>query len=217
EENGWDASLVAVDVAGGAPRVLTRDRRGVAMPRFSPKGDRLAFLASVPGPSGQPAKPQIFVMPLDGGDAQRVTSAAKGVQQYAWSPDGATFAFVTEDEPEVKKGPERFNDSFEVENDDVFVQAAAMPSHIWTVPSGGGGAAKRRRWGRWTLPVAWPRGPPASPVTWSPDGTSLLFVRAASPHSGDGSQTSVQVLELASGQTRNVTSNERGGEGHPTF
>ena len=34
DENRWDANLVAVDVAGGAPRVLTRDRRGVAMPRF---------------------------------------------------------------------------------------------------------------------------------------------------------------------------------------
>jgi len=216
DENRWDANLVAVDVAGGAPRVLTRDRRGVAMPRFSPKGDRLAFLASAPGATGQPARPQIFVMPLDGGDAQRVTSVAKGVQQYAWSPDGATFAFVTEDEPEAKKGPERFNDSFEVENDDVFVQASAMPSHIWTVASTGG-EAKRRTSGRWSLPVAWPPGPPASPVSWSPDGTSLLFVRAASPHSGDASMTSVQVLDLASGQTRNVTGNERGGEAHPTL
>src|SRR4030095_14899593 len=43
DENRWDANLVAVDVAGGAPRVLTRDRSGVAMPRFSPSGDRLAL------------------------------------------------------------------------------------------------------------------------------------------------------------------------------
>src|SRR5262245_31798386 len=93
DENRWDSNLVAVDVAGGAPRALTRDRRGVAMPRFSPKGDRLAFLAAVPGAAGQPPRPQIFVMPLEGGDAQRVTNVAKGVQQYAWSPDGTTFAF----------------------------------------------------------------------------------------------------------------------------
>src|SRR4029450_11142946 len=139
-------------------------------------------------------------------------------------------ASVPEDAPEVKKGPERFNDSFEVENDDVFVQAAALPSHIWTVPSAGGvwararvgappagGGQKRQTSGPWSLPVAWPPGPPASPVSWSPDGASLLFVRAASPHSGDGTQNSVQVLELASGHTRNVTSNERGSEAHPTF
>src|SRR4029453_178018 len=124
--------------------------------------------------------------------------------------------FVIEDEPEVKKGPERFNDSFEVENDDVFVQAAALPSHIWTVPSAGGGAQGQEEGGRGPAGGG-PPGPPASPVSWSPDGSSLLFVRAASPHSGDATQTSVQVLELASGHTRNVTSNERGGEAHPTF
>jgi dipeptidyl aminopeptidase/acylaminoacyl peptidase len=217
DENRWDTNLVQVDVAGGAPRALTRDRRGVAMPRFSPSGDRLAFLSSVPGgAAGQPARPQLFVMPLNGGDAMRVTNAPKGVQQYAWSPDGNTFAFVTEDEPEPKKGPERFNDSFEVENDDLFIQTPAMPSHIWTVPTMGG-EAKRRTSGRWSLPVAWPPGPPASPVSWSPDGSSILFVLAASPHSGDAAKTSVQVLDLASGQTRAVTRNERGGEGHPTF
>jgi len=216
DENRWDANLVSVDVAGGATHALTQDRRGVAMPRFSPKGDRLAFLSSTAVAAGQQPHPQIFVMPLAGGDAKRVTAAPKGVQQFAWSPDGSTFAFVTEDEPEAKKGPERFNDSFEVENDDVFVQAAAMPSHIWTVPSNGGDATRRTS-GRWSLPVAWPPGPPASPVTWSPDGSSLLFVRAASPHSGDASQTSAQILELASGQIRNVTSNEHGGETHPIF
>jgi dipeptidyl aminopeptidase/acylaminoacyl peptidase len=216
DENRWDANLVQVDVADGAPRVLTRDRRGVAMPRFSPNGDRLAFLSAVPGAPGQPLKPQIFVMPIDGGEAQRVTNVPKGVQQFAWSPDGSSFAFVTEDEPEAKKGPERFNDSFEVENDDLFLQAAAMPSHLWTVSSNGG-EARRRTSGRWSLPVAWPPGPPASPVSWSPDGSSILFVRAASPHSGDAAQSSAQIIELATGEIRNVTGNERGGESHPTF
>ncbi len=215
DDNRHDADLVMVDVAGGAQRVLTRDRRGVSQPRLSAKGDRIAFLASVPTGATQQPRSQIFVMPLDGGDAYRVTTAAKGIQQYAWSPDGRSFAFVTEDEPEQKKGPERFNDSFEVENDNFLVQSAALPSHLWTIPAAGGDA-QRLTSGAWSLPVSWPPGSPASPVSWSPDGSSIIFVRVVSPHSGDANLAAVQVIDVASKQMRAVTGNNRA-EGYPTF
>jgi dipeptidyl aminopeptidase/acylaminoacyl peptidase len=215
DDNRHDADLVMVDVAGGAPRVLTRDRRGVSQPRFPVKGDRIAFLAAVPTGTGQQPRPQIHVMPLDGGDTYRVTNAAKGVQQYAWSPDGRSLAYVTEDDTEPKKGPERFNDSFEVENDNFLIQSPALPSHLWTVPAAGG-EAQRLTSGTWGLPVAWPPGSPASPVNWSPDGSSISFVRVASPHSGDSNRATVQVIEVASKQIRAVTGNDSA-EAHPTF
>ena len=69
---------------------------------------------------------------MKGGDAHRITSAPKGVQQFAWSPDGSIIAFATEDEPEKKTGPERFNDSFEVGNDDFLIQSQALPTHATT-------------------------------------------------------------------------------------
>src|SRR5437879_3828583 len=64
EENRYDADLVLVDVASGNQRVLTRERRSVSHPRFSPSGDRLAFLANVALAMGQQARAQIFVMPM---------------------------------------------------------------------------------------------------------------------------------------------------------
>lgn len=215
DENRYDANLVMIDVATGAQRMLTRDRRGVSQPRFSPNGDRLAFLASVAGATGQPPRLQIFVMPLAGGDALRVTSTARGVQQYSWSPDGRTIAFVTEDEPEQKKGPEKFNDSFEIENDHFLIQTAALPSHIWTV-SADGENAHRLTSGAWSLPVSWPPGSPASPISWSQDGSSILFVRARSPHPGDLNWATLHVLDVASKEIRAVTGNDRS-ESHPTF
>src|SRR5262245_9903380 len=90
DENRYDADLVMVDVESGNQRVLTHDRRGVSHPRFSPSGDRLAFLSSVAVATGQPARAQVFIMSMSGGDAKRITSAPKGVQQFAWSPDGRT-------------------------------------------------------------------------------------------------------------------------------
>ena len=132
DENRYDSDLILVDIASGNHRTLTSERRSVSQPRFSPAGDRLAFLSSVQLAGGLQPRPQILVMPMGGGDVRRLTSAPKGVQQFAWCPDGNSIAYATdEDEAEKKSGPERFNDSFEVENDDFLIPL--MAANGWVV------------------------------------------------------------------------------------
>jgi dipeptidyl aminopeptidase/acylaminoacyl peptidase len=80
EEDRYDPELVLIDVATHNQRSLTRDRRGVSQARWSPDGSRLAFLATVD------TRPQIFVLPMTGGDAWQVTKSPTGIQQYAWRP-----------------------------------------------------------------------------------------------------------------------------------
>jgi dipeptidyl aminopeptidase/acylaminoacyl peptidase len=215
DENRYDSDLVLVDVATGNQRTLTSDRRSVSQPRFSPGGDRLAFLSNVALAIGQQPRPQIFVMPMGGGDARRITSAPKGVQQFAWAPDGRNIAYATEDEAEKKTGPERFNDSFEVGNDDFLIQSQALPTHAWLI-SADGGEARRLTSGSWSLPINHPPGAPASPLGWSPDGKSIALVRLATPHSGDGREATVQLLDVATGRMRGLTGRDSL-EGQPTY
>ncbi len=207
-ENRHEPQLVLVDVATGVQRVLT-DRRGLSSPRFSASGARLGFLASVDG------KPQVFVLPMGGGESTQITKSPTGVQQFAWSPDEKEIAFVAADEPALKTGEERFNDSFEVENDDFLVTAPPQPSHLWVTKSEGG-PARRLTSGAWSLPVTKPPGSPSSPIVWSPDGKQIAIAKVISAHSGDSAQRTLQLVDVATGAMRSVTNRTRG-EGYPTF
>src|SRR3954470_6767088 len=161
EENRYDPELILIDVATRAQRVLTRDRRGVSQTRWSPDGTRLAFLAAVD------AKPQIFVLPMSGGEPWQVTKSPAGVQQYAWRPGARNeIAYVATDEAPKVAGEERHNRSFEIQNNHFLLLEAPRPAHVWLIGADGRGAARRLTSGGWTLPASLPPGAPSSPLTW---------------------------------------------------
>lgn len=198
KENRFDTEVALVDVATGAQRSVTVDRRGVAQPRWSPDGTRLSFLAMHDG------KRQIWIAPLTGGDARKLTDNPSGVQQYAWAPSGTRIAFVAADEPPKKSEEEKHVKSFEVGDDDFLITSAALPSHLWLIPVDGG-AAKRLTSGTWSLPVARPPGALPSPINWSPDGKSIAFARMDSPHQGNSDTTRVATIDVESGTIRRLT------------
>src|ERR1051325_6201065 len=171
KENRYEPELVAIDIASGAQRPLTFDRRGVASPRWSPDGSQLAFLANAS--ADKDAKRQIWTLTLAGGDPRRLTDAPRGVQQFAWSPDGSQLAYVTADEtPKSDEKPL----SFEVGDDDYLMREEPTPSHVWVVPAAGG-SARRVTSGSWSLPIAPPPGAAPSPLSWSPDGKTIAITR----------------------------------------
>jgi dipeptidyl aminopeptidase/acylaminoacyl peptidase len=206
EQDRSDRELLIIDIASGAPRALTHDRKGVGSPRWSPEGDRLAFEAL--DTTAKDPKLQLFVLPMTGGEARKLTDVSDGVEQFAWRPNGQDIAFVTSDEPENKKEIEKHNDAFEVGDNDYLANGPITPSHLWIVGAEGG-KPRRLTSGAWSLAKSAPPSSPASPINWSPDGKSILFTRQDHPQFGDADQTTLQIIDVDSAAIRRVTTHEK--------
>ena len=87
--------LVPTDGSASA-RQLTHGWRDTD-PVWSPDGRWLAFLRAEPLPSGGPRRmgpPQLWLLPIDGGEARRLTDHPLGVEAPVWSPDSTRLAYL---------------------------------------------------------------------------------------------------------------------------
>lgn len=208
ENDEFETEILLLPASGGESRPLTRGRHHAVAPRWSPSGDRIAFLA----PDADKVM-QIYVMPMLGGDAQQLTRGKDGIGQFTWSPDGESIAYAIDDPKPELKGEAKFRSAFKVGNDDITTSEAVRPTHLWLIGAQGG-ESKRLTSGTWSLPSSLPPGPPSSPLGWTPDGKSLVLVRQETPSTGDGFLTRIEVLDVASGQMRALTGNAQL-EGYP--
>ena len=103
DENRTSIHVAAMD--GAEPtRRFTHGKKDHS-PRWSPDGRHLAFI------SDRGEKNQLFVAPMEGGEARQVTKAKWGISQPAWSPDGKQVAYAARagdwTEPKERKGAEK--------------------------------------------------------------------------------------------------------------
>jgi len=187
KENKNVSQLVLIDVRTHAKRVLTPDRQSVQSPAWSSNGDRIAFLS----PGGEKKSPQVWILPVDGGEARRITDAERGIGGFAWRPDGREIAYVTEDEAPNKKAIDAHDDAFEVTKQPWTSRAAAVPSHVWLIPAGGG-KARRLTSGTWSVA--------GGDLSYRADGKAIAFTRAPDGTFDTFFRTTLAIVDVATGK-----------------
>ena len=70
---------------------LTKGDKNSSNPKWSPDGKWIAFTSS------RDSKSNLYVLPVGGGEAEKITDVKTGVGEYEWRPDGKAIAFVMTD------------------------------------------------------------------------------------------------------------------------
>ncbi len=80
-------SIWLVDARTGDQRPLVAGPGAHSQPRWSPDGDRLAYISTAEG-----ERPQMFVRWMTSGESVRITGLPDAPSSIAWSPDGSHIA-----------------------------------------------------------------------------------------------------------------------------
>ena len=82
------SNLWVVDVDGNNHRAIASSGANFLSPRWSPDGNRLAYVSSVEG------QVQIYLRWMDTGQVARLTDLTAKPSSISWSPDGSKIAFT---------------------------------------------------------------------------------------------------------------------------
>src|SRR5579864_517767 len=139
------ADVVLVNVRTHGTRTLLHDVTGLGQIAWSPDGSRLAYVAQGVVDPDDPASehvPQIFILPMNGGEPVQLTHEATGVGAFDWRPDGHAVAYSAHIEAPNAKAIKAHDDAFDVTDDAWTDQAAPTPQWLYEI---GTSAIKAKR------------------------------------------------------------------------
>jgi dipeptidyl aminopeptidase/acylaminoacyl peptidase len=207
ETNGGNSDIYLVPIKGlkkgQRPTQLTSSPEGDSHPRFSPDGRYLAFASSRSG------KSQVWLMPLEGGEARQLTFLSTGASSPEWTPDSKSIIFKSRVYPDCPDD-DCNNQRLTAEVDDP-VQAKIITdlfyrhwdhwrgerrSHVFIIPIDGGKAVDLTPGPHdVTTPALGSR----HDLAISPDGKELCVVANTDPHLAWSTNNDLFLISLEGG------------------
>ncbi len=156
--------LIVINVRTRERHTLLRDVQLSAY-EWSPNGTSIAYVATPA--SGDDKSPQLFVLPMSGGEPLQLTHEKNGVDDFAWRPDSKMLAYSAEPVPANEKALEHGEDAFNVDDEAWTEQSPTATHELYEISAAGGSA---RRIGDGSVKTA-------GGFTYAGDGRSLFVTR----------------------------------------
>jgi dipeptidyl aminopeptidase/acylaminoacyl peptidase len=209
---------------GSNQRRVTSETGNETAPAISPDGKLLAFVAQREGDKAS----QLYVMPLAGGPAKRLTQLATGVQSPKWFADGSRLAFVSRvfidlpldeqgkrlEQRAASKMTARVYDGVSVTAWDQYLDERQF--HVFSVAADGSSSIQSLTL---TTGFSLPRSAVQGTDTLysvAPDGKELAFVADSNP-AGNVTNLDVFTVEIGSSKVRNITGGNAANDSAPLY
>jgi len=221
EANRSNSNIWVVPTGGGAEMQLTQSGHD-SSPVWSPDGKTLAFLSARDGNS------QVYLLPMDGGEARELTHLSTGADMVKWSPDGKTIAITSSVYPDCKD--DACNSARDAEKEKSKVKAHVYEqllyrhwthwfegkrSHLFVLAADGSGAPRDLTAGaNYDVPPD-ERGGPAD-INFSPDGKEMCFTAVTDKVEAISTNGDLFIVPIAGGEPKRITT-QPGFDGNPVY
>jgi dipeptidyl aminopeptidase/acylaminoacyl peptidase len=198
------STIWLIDTRSGQQLPIVAGPGSHSQPRWSPDGRRLAYISTAEGNQAQ-----LFVRWMDGGESVRITNLPDAPSSIAWSPDGRQIAYtmfvpgeaLSLGRAAAKPEGAQWAPPLEIHSQVTYrtdEEGYLKPgfSHIFLVSSEGG-APRQLTWGSVH---------DNGPLSWAPDGRSILFSsNRGADWERDPIESELYRLDVTSGQIAQVT------------
>ena len=198
------SSIWLIDVETGAETPLVTGEGTHVSPRWSPEGDRLAYVSTQSGGGAE-----LHVRWMATGQSANITALAEGPGGIAWSPDGTTIAYtarvpgkgLTLGKPPAKPEGAKWGKPLQIIDRVTYrIDGGSYvkpgTTQLFLVDATGG-APRQLTFGEYSNGGA---------VEWTPDGKMLLFTANRKENwELEGQDSEVYSLDIASGAITALT------------
>jgi len=207
QNSKWNTQIWLAATDGSMIRQMTTSAASCTQPGWSPDSKRITFISRREHLDKDLAKqagtPQLFAIPVDGGEAQALTSLEEGVDEYCWSKDGKYIAILNEEplpeeaEAEMKRRADK--------RIDAIVASDPKPGKaIWILDIASGEAKKLK---------AVDAG--VAEMDFAPDGRTIVYQTNYTGEYNDEQKFDIWTIDM-DGKQKQLTS-EAGPETSPKY